>query len=54
MVLLRAWSSAVNFNLDETVKISEQAAAYAEENFQAEADWYKTYCGGEITKLGDS
>jgi hypothetical protein len=48
MVLPRAWSSAVNVNLDEAVKISEQAAAYAEENFQAEADWYRTYCGGEI------
>ena len=48
MVLPRAWSNSVNVNLDEAVKISEQAAAYAEENFQAEADWYSTYCGGEI------
>ncbi|OGN90454.1 MAG: hypothetical protein A2Y88_12400, partial [Chloroflexi bacterium RBG_13_48_10] len=48
MVLPRAWSSAVNVNLDEAVKISEQATAFAEQNFQHEADWYRTYCGGEI------
>jgi hypothetical protein len=48
MVLPRAWSSAVNVNLDEAVKISEQAAAFAEQNYQTEADWYRTYCGGEI------
>jgi hypothetical protein len=50
MVLPRAWSSAANVNLDEAVKISEQAAAYAETNFAVEAAWYKTYCGGELDK----
>ncbi len=49
MVLPRAWSNAVNVNLDEAVKISEQAAAFSEENFPVEAAWYKTYCGGEIS-----
>ncbi len=49
MVLPRAWSSAVNVNLDEAVRISEQATAFAEENFQAEVEWYRTYCGGEIS-----
>ncbi len=48
MVLPRAWSSAANVNLDEAVKISEQAAAYAETNFPVEAEWYKNYCGGEL------
>jgi hypothetical protein len=48
MVLPRAWSTAVNINLDDALKISEQAAMFAEQNFQAEADWYSTYCGGEI------
>ena len=48
MVLPRAWSSAVNVNLDEAVKISEQAASFAEENYQKEAEWYRTYCGGEL------
>ena len=50
MVLPRAWSSAVNINLDEALKISEQATAYATENFKVEADWYKTYCGGELVE----
>ena len=31
------------------MKISEQATAFAEQNFQHEADWYRTYCGGEIS-----
>jgi hypothetical protein len=48
MVLPRAWSSAANVNLDEAVKISEQAAAYAETNFPVEAEWYKNYCEGEL------
>jgi hypothetical protein len=48
MVLPRAWSSAANVNLDEAVKIGEQAAAFAEANFSVEADWYHTYCGGEL------
>ncbi len=51
MVLPRAWSSAANANLDEAVKISEQAAAFAEQNYPVEEEWYRTYCGGE---LGDS
>ncbi len=50
MVLPRAWSSAANVNLDEAVKISEQAAIFAETNFPVEAAWYKTYCGGELEK----
>ena len=50
MVLPRAWSSAVNVNLDEAIKIGDQAAVFAEQNFQTEADWYRTYCGGDIHK----
>lgn len=49
MVLPRAWSSSVNVNLDEALRISEQAKVFAESNFPAEAAWYKTYCGGEIS-----
>lgn len=48
MVLPRAWSSAANVNLDEAVKISEQATAFATQNYPVEADWYRTYCGGEL------
>ena len=50
MVLPRAWSSAANVNLDEALKISEQAEKYADANFQIEAAWYQTYCGGELTR----
>jgi len=49
MVLPRAWSSAANVNLDEAVKISDQAAEFAEQNYSTEAAWYSTYCGGEIS-----
>jgi hypothetical protein len=50
MLLPRAWSSAANNNLDQARQISEQAVAFAEQNFAAEAAWYHTYCGGELGK----
>jgi hypothetical protein len=48
MVLPRAWSSAANVNLDEAIKVSKLAVAYAETNFPVEAAWYHTYCGEEL------
>jgi peptidoglycan/xylan/chitin deacetylase (PgdA/CDA1 family) len=48
MVLPRAWSSAANVNLDEAIKVSKLAVAYAETNFRVEAAWYHTYCGEEL------
>jgi len=48
MVLPRAWSSSANFNLEEAVKISDQAASYAQQNFPVEAEWFRIYCGGEL------
>lgn len=48
MLLPRAWSSAANVNLDEAIKFSQQAASFAEQNFPVEAEWYRTYCGGEL------
>ena len=48
LVLPRAWAGSANVNLDEAVKISEQAAAFAEQNYPVEAAWYRTYCGGEL------
>jgi peptidoglycan/xylan/chitin deacetylase (PgdA/CDA1 family) len=48
MVLPRAWSSAVNYNLYEATLISKEAANFAQQNFQSEADWYHIYCGGEL------
>jgi hypothetical protein len=49
MVLPRAWSSAANVNMDEAVKISDQAANFASQSFGKEAEWYHTYCGGELS-----
>ncbi len=51
LVLPRAWAGSANVNLDEAVRISEQAAAFAEQNYPVEAAWYSTYCGGEL-KVG--
>jgi peptidoglycan/xylan/chitin deacetylase (PgdA/CDA1 family) len=48
MVLPRAWAGAALPNLDEAVKISDQAAVFAEQNYPVEAQWYHTYCGGEL------
>jgi peptidoglycan/xylan/chitin deacetylase (PgdA/CDA1 family) len=50
MLLPRAWAGSANANLDEAVKISQQAADFAEQNFTTEADWYRIYCGGELGK----
>jgi peptidoglycan/xylan/chitin deacetylase (PgdA/CDA1 family) len=50
MVLPRAWSSAASANLDEAVRIAEQAASFAEQNYPIEAEWYRTYCGGELVR----
>jgi peptidoglycan/xylan/chitin deacetylase (PgdA/CDA1 family) len=46
MVLPRAWSNSVNYNLDEAIRVSEQAAAFAEANAQAEREWMQRYCSG--------
>ena len=50
MVLPRAWAGSANYNLDLAVQISDQATAFAESNYPVEAEWYHTYCGGELTK----
>jgi hypothetical protein len=49
MVLPQAWSSAVNVNLDDAIKIGEQAVEFAKQNFAVEAEWFHNYCGGEIS-----
>ncbi|MCU0486120.1 MAG: polysaccharide deacetylase family protein [Anaerolineales bacterium] len=49
MVLPRFWSTALGVNLDLAVKISEQAKTDAAERYPAEAAYYRTYCGGELT-----
>ena len=50
MVLPRAWSSAASANLDEALRIAEQAASFAEQNYPIEAEWYRTYCAGELVR----
>ena len=46
MLLPRAWSNSVNFNLDEAVRVSQQAADFAKYNYAAEAAWLDQYCQG--------
>jgi len=48
MMLPRAWAGTAGASLDLAVKISDQAAAFAQQNYPVEAEWYKTYCGGEL------
>ena len=47
MVLPRYWSTAAYVNLDEAVKYADQAIAFAQQNRQAELDYYNTYCSND-------
>lgn len=51
LVLPRFWSTALGVNLDLAVKISDQAKADAAERYPAEAEYYRTYCGGELPAM---
>jgi peptidoglycan/xylan/chitin deacetylase (PgdA/CDA1 family) len=51
MLLPRAWSSEVNNKLDKAVKVSEEARAFAVENYPLEAGWYRAVCGRELPPL---
>ena len=51
MLLPRAWSNSVNVNLDEAVRVSEQAENDAHIRYPLEADYYHTFCGGELPAL---
>ena len=51
MLLPRAWSNSVNVNLDEAVKVAGQAVEEARQQYPSEAEYYRTYCGGELPKL---
>ncbi|MBN2149703.1 MAG: polysaccharide deacetylase family protein [Anaerolineales bacterium] len=50
MVLPRAWSNSVNYNLDEGMRIAEQARRFAAASYQAEAAWYAQWCGGVLAE----
>jgi peptidoglycan/xylan/chitin deacetylase (PgdA/CDA1 family) len=51
MVLPRYWSTAALVNLDQAVRVAEQAARFAHDNFPSEADWYAQSCGGGLPAL---
>jgi peptidoglycan/xylan/chitin deacetylase (PgdA/CDA1 family) len=51
MVLPRGWSTALGVNLDWAAQIGDQARQYAVENYPQEAEYYRTYCGGELPPL---
>lgn len=48
MVLPRAWSNSLPLNLDIAVTISQEMAADALQRFPQEAEYFRTYCGGEL------
>lgn len=51
MVLPRAWSNSVNVNLDEAVRIGQEAREFALAQYPVEARYYRTYCQGELPAL---
>ncbi len=51
MLLPRAWSNAMPVNLDEGLRVSQQAEAEARQQYPSEAEYFRTYCGGELPPL---
>jgi peptidoglycan/xylan/chitin deacetylase (PgdA/CDA1 family) len=48
MVLPRAWSNSIPVNLDIAVKISQEMAVDAAQRYPEEAEYFRTYCNGEL------
>ncbi|MEW6717072.1 MAG: polysaccharide deacetylase family protein [Chloroflexota bacterium] len=48
MVLPRFWSTSAILNLEQAANINQTAYSFALSNYQNEASWYRTYCGGEL------
>lgn len=46
LLLPRYWSTAAYVNLDQAVKLGQEAADFTNKNRQAEMDWYNRYCPG--------
>lgn len=46
MVLPRFWSYAVLYQLEDILKVAEEAKASAQQNRAVELDWYRIYCPG--------
>jgi len=53
MLLPRFWSSAALLNLDQAAAIGDEARLFANENYPAEAAWYRENCGAELANLSD-
>jgi peptidoglycan/xylan/chitin deacetylase (PgdA/CDA1 family) len=53
LLLPRFWSSAATLNLEQTAAIGDSAQAFAQENYTAEAAWFRQNCGGELPPLKD-
>jgi len=51
MVLPRFWSTGGSVNLELGLNIGEQARADAMQNYDREAAYFHTYCGGELPPL---
>ena len=50
MLLPRAWSNSMPVNLDQAMKISAEAKAQAEQSFAQDAQYFRTYCNGELSR----
>jgi len=48
MTLPRFWSPDLNLSLDIGMKIGDAAQADALQHYPQEAEYYRTYCGGEL------
>lgn len=48
MLLPRAWSRAMPHNLYEARQMSQAALEDAQAHYPQEAEYYRTYCGGEL------
>jgi peptidoglycan/xylan/chitin deacetylase (PgdA/CDA1 family) len=53
MVLPRGWSTSLGVNLDWAAQVGDKAREAAVESYPSEAEYYRTYCGGELPPLED-
>ncbi len=53
LLLPRFWDTAATLNLEQTAAIGDEAQQFAQENYEAEAAWFRQNCAGELPPLGD-
>jgi peptidoglycan/xylan/chitin deacetylase (PgdA/CDA1 family) len=51
MVLPRAWSNEANYKLNQALKVAEEAKAFAIDNYDREAAWFRSVCRAELPPL---